>query len=65
MEKEKFNFNKYNQAYKKENYKRVPLEMPKDYYNDILKPAAVNAGLSVNSFIKLAISEKIERDKNQ
>lgn len=45
------------------NYKRVPLDLNKDYYENILKPAATAAGLAVNAFIKEAIAEKIERDK--
>lgn len=41
--------------------KRVPLDMQKDFYNDVLRPAADSAGIPVNTFIKQAIQEKIER----
>lgn len=41
--------------------KRVPLDMQKDFYNDVLKPAADSTGIPVNTFIKHAIMEKIER----
>lgn len=47
--------------YAKGHIKRVPLDMQKEYYEEVLKPAASAAGLPVNSFIKMAIAEKIER----
>lgn len=47
-------------AYAKENIKRVPLDMKKADY-ERLAIAASNAGMKVNSFIKIAINEKIER----
>ena len=66
MEKlEKYNANKYTQMYKKENYKRVPLELRLDYYNGVFIPAVNRAGVAVNAFIKQAIQEKIERDQLQ
>ena len=51
--------------YAKNHFKRVPLDVGIDFYNDELKPAADRAGMKVNAFIKLAISEKIERDRLQ
>lgn len=51
-------------TYAKENLKRVPLDMRKSEY-EILKAVAEDAGMKVNSFIKMAISEKIERLKNE
>ena len=42
------------------NYKRVPLDINKDYYADTLKPAADAAGESVNGYIKEAIRRRIE-----
>lgn len=51
--------------YAKNHFKRVPLDVAIDFYNDELKPAADRAGMKVNAFIKLAISEKIERDRLQ
>ena len=53
----------YSIEYAKKNLKRVPFDLPKDYYEDVLKPSAEKAGLSVNGFIKQAITEKIEREK--
>ena len=48
--------------YAKENLKRVPFDVPKKYYDTVLKPHAESVGMSVNGFIKQAIAEKIERD---
>lgn len=50
--------------YNAKNIRRVPLDMQKDYFENILKPAADSAGMAVNAFIKQAIAEKIEREKN-
>ena len=47
--------------YAKENLKRVPFDLTKEYYEDVLKPAAEAAGMKINAFIKEAIAEKIER----
>ena len=41
--------------------KRVPLDMQKDYYEEVLKPMADSLGEPVNTFIKKAIEERIER----
>ena len=49
---------KYNSTH----IKRVPLDMQKSYYDEVLKPAADSQGCPVNRFIKNAISEKISRD---
>ena len=48
--------------YARENLKRVPLDVPKQEYENRISPAAKNAGLSVSKFIRAAINEKIERD---
>ena len=48
--------------YKKLRLKRVPLDMQLDEY-DRLKQAATNAGMPVNSWIKTAIREKMDRDR--
>ena len=48
--------------YQKEKIKRVPLDVQKSYYEEVLKPAADKAGMPVNAFIKAAITEKIERE---
>lgn len=51
--------------YKEKAIKRVPLDMQKEYFETVLKPAAEKSGMPVNTFIKQAITEKIERDKLQ
>lgn len=50
----------YNQKYTKENYKRIPLNVTFDKYDQI-KAAADAAGESVNGYIKTAIDERLER----
>lgn len=52
----------YDIKYQKENMKRVPLNVRKEWYTDVLKAAADAVGLPVNTFIKEAIEEKIARD---
>ena len=44
------------------NMKRVPFDVRKDYYEEVLKPAVKEAGMTVGAFIKAAIEEKIARD---
>lgn len=46
--------------YVKENLKRIPLDVPKEKYEEI-KTAASDAGESVNGYIKKAIDERMER----
>ena len=46
--------------YNAENIKRVPLDMQKDFYEKKLKPAADEAGMGVNTFIKMAINKYLE-----
>lgn len=56
---------KYNETiyeYKKAKLKRVPLDLTKEKYQEV-KEAAERAGSSVNGYIKAAIDEKIEREK--
>ena len=48
--------------YAKKNYKRVPLDLPIDDYNN-LKAYCDKKGVGVNPFIKSAINEKMDRDK--
>lgn len=54
----------YFTKYKKENYKRIPLEVSKDKYEQIKEHAAAN-NETVNGFIKRAIDETIEHDNNK
>lgn len=48
--------------WQKENMRRISLDVRKEYYTDILKPAVDRSGDTMGGFIKKAISEKIERD---
>lgn len=51
----------YNQKYARENFKRIPLDVQKTWYADILAHAK-GRGESVNGFIKRAIRETMARD---
>lgn len=53
---------KANAKYKKENIKRIPLDVQIEKYDQI-KEMATAAGETVNGFIKRAIDERIERDQ--
>ena len=53
---------KYDVDYAKKNIKRVPLDMQKDDY-DKLQAAASAAGEKVNTYIKRAIFERMEREQ--
>lgn len=53
------NYSKHNEENRKEKYKRVGIDFNKEYYNDVLKPAADHAGMPVGTFIKRAIDEYI------
>lgn len=50
--------------YNKSHLKRVPLDLPLDFYA-VVKAAAESCGSSVNGYIKAAITEKIEREKQE
>ena len=54
----------YINNFKRENLKRIGFEVKKDYYENILKPAADAAGESMNAFIKNAVQQRIEREKD-
>lgn len=47
--------------YKEKNIKRIPLDVQKEKYEEI-KAAAEAAGEKVNTYIKKAIDERMERD---
>lgn len=51
----------YNAKYAKTNLKRIPLDVQKEKYEQI-KAAADTAGEKINSYIKKAIDERMERD---
>ena len=54
---------KYDIEYAKRKLKRIPLDVQKEKYEEILA-AAEQAGKSVNGYIKEAIDDKIQRDKS-
>lgn len=53
---------KYNMEYAKKNIKRVPLDMLKSDYEK-LQAAAAAAGEPVNTYIKKAIADRMEKEK--
>lgn len=57
-----FDANTYYNNYKREHYKRIPVEVDKDFYAEALAPAAKEKGMGVATYIKEAIKEKIERE---
>lgn len=54
--------NEYINNYKKTHYKRIVLNIDKEYYENVLLPEAQHLGIGTNTFIKEAIGEKIERE---
>lgn len=50
--------------YKKEKLKRIPLDVPKEFYNKI-KSHTETTSETVNGFIKRAIEETIKRDNEK
>lgn len=50
--------------YAKENLKRIPLDVQKSKYEEILK-AATEAGETVNGYIKKAIDMRISGTENE
>lgn len=52
---------KATEKYKRENYKRIPLDVPKAEY-DRIKAHAEGRKESVNGFIRRAVDETMERD---
>lgn len=61
-----YNVNKkeYNMRYAKERLKRIPLDVPKEHYEEI-KHFAESNGETVNGFIKRAILEAMSRNKSE
>lgn len=53
---------KYIMQYAKDNYKRIPLDVRIEDYERFLK-ASQKANESLNGYIKKAINERIEREK--
>lgn len=50
--------------YQKTKLKRIPLDVPKEKYEQI-KAAADTAGEKVNSYIKKAVDERMEHDNQK
>ena len=57
--------NEYINNYKKEHYKRINLNIDKEFYETDLAAEAQRQGMKVNTFIKEAISEKLERESKR
>lgn len=54
---------RYNVEYAKNNYKRVPLDLNIDKYEQ-LKAAAEKSGESVNGYIKTAVEQRMQRESD-
>lgn len=52
----------YDMQYAKDKLKRVPLNIHKDYFTEVLQKLPEKTGMTVQGFIKAAINEKIKRD---
>ena len=53
---------KYSIKYARENLKRIPLDVKKEYYDKVIVVEAEKRGMSVRAFILQAIEEKISND---
>ena len=47
--------------YKAEKYKRVPFDVPIPFYEETIKPAVEQSGMSLNGFLKEAVLNRIEK----
>lgn len=54
---------KYSVEYAKKKLKRIPLDVQKEYYDEVIVKEAEKRKISVRAFILSAIEEKIENDK--
>lgn len=59
-----FDKKSYDLQYAKDKLKRIPLDVPKEKYDQI-KAAADNAGESVNGYIKKSIDMRMEADSEK
>ena len=55
----------YSIKYARENLKRIPLDVKKEYYDKVIVVEAEKRGMSVRAFILQAIEEKISNDKGR
>lgn len=51
---------KHVQKYNKDHYKIVGVPFDREYYNDTLKPLCDSLGISVSSFVRDAVKEKVD-----
>lgn len=54
---------KYSVEYAKKKLKRIPLDVQKEYYDEVIAKEAEKRKMSVRAFILSAIEEKIENEK--
>ena len=62
MQKEEFNQIKYQNEFKKKNYDRFELVMPKGQ-KEVIKQRAKAAGQSISEYINTAITEKMKKEE--
>lgn len=55
----------YSIKYARENLKRIPLDVKKEYYDKVIVVEAERRGMSVRAFILQAIEEKISHNKGR
>lgn len=53
---------KYSMEYAKKTLKRIPLDVKREYYDEVIVKAAEENGMSVRAFILSAIEEKIAKN---
>ena len=63
MDEKNAKYNNYKIRFAKENYKRVPLDLKKEKYEQI-KAAAEKSGESVNGYIKTAVEQRMQRESD-
>lgn len=63
MDEKNAKYNDYKIKFAKENYKRVPLDLKKEKYEQI-KAAAEKSGESVNGYIKTAVDQRMQRESD-
>ena len=57
-------YNEQHEAYRRNKYKPVKIEFEKKYFDDVVKKTATEMGIPVNTLIKMALKDYIERIKN-
>ncbi len=62
MQKEEFNQIKYQNEFKKKNYDRFELVMPKGQ-KEVIRKQAKMAGQSISEYINTAITEKMKKEE--